>query len=358
MPMDAIEKKPLNNGSPLRLLLTVTWQEQGEWYLYRRLKERCQNVRVIHARGGAGPGSRLMARLTPVLLALKAFAGRGNVDVVCSWSMPVGVCYGLLNRLLQRRTAPRHILRDLHINMVRTDWRYRLRLAVLRYALPGIDTLLCTSREEESLYARMLGIEPERIAFFPETAPSQFIFAQNAAMPSDYVFACGNSDRDFDTLLAAVDGLGHATIILSQQYRPRRALPAGVQILSHRVSVQKMQGLIQGAAVVVVPLEHTRVAAGQNSLLEAMALGRPVIVTDNFATREYVVHGQTALLCPAGNAAHMSAHLRRIFEDREAAEAMGTRARAAAASMLDEQVRLFFDILHRYGDIQGNTTRI
>jgi len=327
----------------LRLLVVVTWKEEGQWYLYRQLKTRFRTVEVLQP----GPGMRhvpaLAGRVMPALLALRAFARRRRFDAVCSWSTPVGVCYGLLNRLAGRRGGPRHILRDFHVNMEREDWRYRLRLGLLRTALPGIDTLLCTSREEAPLYAETFALEPARIRFFPDVPPSQFLAVRTAAAVSDYIFAYGNSDRDFDTLLKAVQGLGHQTIILSQQFAPRRPVPPGVQIVSDRVSMPKIQEIIQAAAVVVVPLEHYRVAAGQNSLLEAMALGRPVIVTENFATREYTVHGRTALLCPAGDAACMAQLLRQVFADRSAAEAMAARARQAASEMLDSQVELFID---------------
>lgn len=334
--MDTMKHNHPETIGRLRLLLVVTWEEKGEWYLYQRLKECCRSVEVVHPHQSRD-------RLTPVLLALRAFARRGNVDAVCSWSLPVGVCYGLLNRLLRSRKAPRHILRDFHLNLMRADWRYRLRLAFLRLALPGIDVLLCTSREEAALYQKMFALAPGRVSFFPDAPPSQFLTVKSVGPVSDYVFAYGNSDRDFDTLLAAAEGLDHDTVILSQQYKPVRSLSAGVRILSHRISLQAMQELIQQAAVVVVPLEHYRVAAGQNSLLEAMALGRPVIVTENFATREYAEHGRTALLCPPGDAARMAELLRQVFEDRQAAETMAARAREAAAEMLDRQVELFID---------------
>lgn len=329
----------------LRLLLVVTWREEGSWYLYRQLKARCRSVEVLQP----GPWLRhvpaFAGRVIPALLALGAFARRRRFDAVCSWSTPVGVWYGLLNRLPGSRGGPRHILRDFHLNMGRKDWRCRLRLGLVRTALPGIDTLLCTSREEEPLYARTFALDGARIRFFPDAPPSQFLSVQQAAPVSDYVFACGNSDRDFETLLDAVTGLGLKTVILSQNFKPGRCLPPEVRIIPDRVPMETMQAMIQSAAVVVVPLEHERVAAGQNSLLEAMALGRPVIVTENFATREYARHGRTALLCPAGDASSMAALLRQVFSDRDAAEAMAARAREASHALLDRQVSLFMESL-------------
>ena len=38
----------------LRLLLVVTWKEEGEWYLYRRLTARCRCVEILQPARGTG----------------------------------------------------------------------------------------------------------------------------------------------------------------------------------------------------------------------------------------------------------------------------------------------------------------
>jgi hypothetical protein len=358
--MEVRKNKPSMNSAAdsfegctrLKLLLLVTWKEEGEWYLYRQLKARLQSVEVLQpfffSKAWPGFMAMLAAFFAPVYITLLAFARRTRFDAVFSWSMRMGVCYGILNRLFGSSVSARHILRDFHINPLRTDWRYRLRLALLRFALPGIDAILCTSRQEERQYAEQLAISPDRSCFFPDVPPSQFLKVHAARSVSDYIFACGNSDRDFKTLIGAVKVHEHPTVILSQQFRPREPLPATVRLISHRVSAQELQDLILGARAVVVPLEHFQVAAGQNSMLEAMALGRPVIVSENVATLEYARHGDTAFFFPAGDAARLAQLVQQVFADPDMAEAMGRGAHESVRRLLDEQVRMFLDIARRF----------
>ncbi len=74
------------------------------------------------------------------------------------------------------------------------------------------------------------------------------------------------------------------------------------------------------------------------SVLEAMAMGRPVITTDAPGCRETVVDGVNGLLVPPGNAVALEAAMERLLLEPELAEAMGR------ASL--DRVRARYDI-HR-----------
>jgi len=340
----------------LSLLIMITWKEEGEWYLYRALAERCRAVEILQPFRPRGVWARFLGRvsagLASLCLPLRAVARRKRFDFVLSWSMRMGVWYGILNRVCGREGAPPHILRDFHVNLVRRDWRYRLRLRLLRFALPGIDGVLCTSREEARLYAELFGIPPGRICFFPDVPPSQFLAMPPAEAVSDYVFAYGNSDRDFETLIEAVRVLPLEVVILSQQFAPSTPLPGNVRLLTETVSVDRLTDLIRSARLVVLPLQHHDVAAGQNSMLETMALGRPLIVASNLATREYAQDGVSALYFPPGDALALRSVLQDAGARAAAMEAMGKRAHDGVKALLDDQVALLCDILERWKPIR------
>lgn len=67
-----------------------------------------------------------------------------------------------------------------------------------------------------------------------------------------------------------------------------------------------------------------------NSVVEAMAAGRPVVATAVGGTPEAVVEGQTALLVPAGDDAAMAQALRRLVESPEQRRAFGAAGRERA----------------------------
>lgn len=64
-----------------------------------------------------------------------------------------------------------------------------------------------------------------------------------------------------------------------------------------------------------------------NSILEYMAAGRPVVVTDVGGAREVVSEGVTGHLVPSGDDAMMAERLIALLRDPEKAQAMGRRGR-------------------------------
>ena len=83
------------------------------------------------------------------------------------------------------------------------------------------------------------------------------------------------------------------------------------------------------------------------AVIEAQAAGVPVVATPVGGIRETVVDGETGLLVPTGNPGGLAAAIRRLLEDRPAAEAMAAEARRRVRErfsierMLDETLRLY-----------------
>ena len=64
------------------------------------------------------------------------------------------------------------------------------------------------------------------------------------------------------------------------------------------------------------------------TLLEAMACGRPAICTDVASMPEVVVNGETGYVVPPGNPAALGAAIASVLADPDAADRMGARGRA------------------------------
>ena len=83
------------------------------------------------------------------------------------------------------------------------------------------------------------------------------------------------------------------------------------------------------------------------AVIEAQAAGVPVVATPVGGIRETVVDGETGLLVPTGDPAALAAAIRRLLEDREAAQAMAAEAkrrvreRFSIERMVEETLRLY-----------------
>jgi glycosyltransferase involved in cell wall biosynthesis len=84
---------------------------------------------------------------------------------------------------------------------------------------------------------------------------------------------------------------------------------------------------------------------------EAMMRGCATVVTTRGGLAETVQHGQTGLHVPPGDADALAQALLVLLRDREAAEAMGARARVFALSAFDEDRYLdkILDVYRRAG---------
>jgi len=105
---------------------------------------------------------------------------------------------------------------------------------------------------------------------------------------------------------------------------------------------------LQRASLVVVP---SFMESCPYSLIEAMALGKPIVASSVPGIRDMVVDGESALLVPPGDPKALASAMERILAD----EALGHRIGAAAADrarerfslsrMCDETVRYFETVL-------------
>jgi glycosyltransferase involved in cell wall biosynthesis len=83
------------------------------------------------------------------------------------------------------------------------------------------------------------------------------------------------------------------------------------------------------AAIVVVPLLPNDFQAGVTTLLEAMAMGKAVVVSATEGQRDIVVDGQTGILVPPGDEASLRDVLRRLLADPAERARLGQNARCA-----------------------------
>jgi len=81
-------------------------------------------------------------------------------------------------------------------------------------------------------------------------------------------------------------------------------------------------------------------------LLEAMALGLPIVASDVCAIPDIVSDGQTGLLVPPGDSHGLAAAIIRLYRDRKLAKGLGQagRSRLAQHFSLDEMVRKMIEV--------------
>lgn len=102
-----------------------------------------------------------------------------------------------------------------------------------------------------------------------------------------------------------------------------RGLTGSVQLLGDRSDVREVLAALD---VFVLP---SRTEGMSNALLEAMAMGLPVVATAVGGNQEVVTDGRSGVLVPADAAGAMAAAIARVLDDGAFAAALGSAARRA-----------------------------
>jgi len=224
---------------------------------------------------------------------------------------------------------PRIILTDCTWKAGEPPFGRAVRRAALK-ALDGPHVTYCVlSTFERERFGRTWGVDPARVRFTPWYVglPDEQLAADPPSDDDGHVFAGGDSLRDYGPLLSVADRL-QAPLIVASRTLGDVAVPAGVQ--AGPVSPERYAELSARAATVVVPLESREDrSAGQFTYLNAMALGKSVVVTDGPGVRDYVEHERTGLVVAPGDADALASAVNWTLapETRAAARAMGFRAR-------------------------------
>jgi glycosyltransferase involved in cell wall biosynthesis len=132
---------------------------------------------------------------------------------------------------------------------------------------------------------------------------------------------------------------------------PRRQLEAWhregvVEWWGHR---DDMPAVLAGATIVALPSYYGE--GVPKVLLEAAAVGRPIVTTDEPGCREVVRHGDNGLLVPARDPAALASAIGALLADRTRARAMGDRGRERAvdefdvASVVAQTMAIYDDLL-------------
>jgi glycosyltransferase involved in cell wall biosynthesis len=202
---------------------------------------------------------------------------------------------------------------------------------------------LGTSQREELI--ELAGVHDSRAHVVLHGVDGRFFTPDEGATRERLVLAVGRDlARDYNTFLAAVRDLDASVVVLAVRARNLAGLviPPNVEI-REAVPWGELRSLYASAGCAVVPLRRAGYpfgseASGITALLEAEAMATPLVATDRPVVREYLTHGESALLVPEEDPAALRESIESLLDDRELGRALGNagRRRVAAHHTMDD----------------------
>jgi glycosyltransferase involved in cell wall biosynthesis len=289
----------------------------------------------LHAQAAMLPGwlefasggkEKSLGPLRSLYWGWKLFRTSREFDVVLTGFERPWHVFALLQKGFRRKRKP-HFIIYFGLQRPKRLWYYR-------HIVDACSRVVVHARCQVDLYARTLGVSTDKFAcVFYHTTLNGYHGPRADLLPvqqGDYLFS-GGGFRDYATLLEAAGQLPCRTVIATrdQSYFHNLKIPANVEIVT--TSHEEFFRLMAGARAVVLPL-HSGVLhpGGEQSYLNAMAMGKLVVVAADFGADEYITNGVDGMVVPAGNSAALRDCLLNLLANRLDVEAMGSAAKRTA----------------------------
>ncbi len=210
--------------------------------------------------------------------------------------------------------------------------RSRLLLQGLRLAAVP-HRFLCLSTAQQRFLQVCYRIPRDRLQTICWHVDHRFFSPTMPPPVPTLICSAGMASRDYETLVTAVSDLPVQLKIAADSPWFQQALNIRIDALPSNVEVRSygtytaLRDLYAQSAFVVVPLENVAYAAGYTVVLEAMAMGKAVIVTRTRQPDDFIIEGKTGFRVPPGDADTLRERIQYLLDHPEAAQTMGGEGR-------------------------------
>lgn len=266
------------------LLLITADVEKAREQVQQGLSPRMDYLELADALGADVLGNRavLASRRARLLSRLRRGAGHawlasrifGDYDNIFSDGEHIGLLLGM--KLSGKRHRSRHVM----IGHGLSAWRKRMLGGLAR---KGIDALIVHCGTQLKFALENLQMDHSQVYLTPYQVDTEF-WQPRVSSEELLIVSCGLEHRDYRTLAAAVENLPVGVSIAAASHWSRygnslnpKKLPPNVSVGSYDYG--ELRDLYGRARFVVVPLVDSDYPAGIATVLEAMAMGKAVIVS-------------------------------------------------------------------------------
>jgi glycosyltransferase involved in cell wall biosynthesis len=252
----------------------------------------------------------------------------GDTDLVVS-ALP-----NLLPASARLRRRPRVVLLDFALATL-LDRRRGAAQAILRASLRSAAAIVCLSDVQRIRLLDRVAVAPEHVHTVLLGVDHVFLRpSARDAQADGFVLAVGKDlARDYRSLAQAAAELSVQFVIVCEDRNVRGLdLPSNIQV-RRGLTFGELRELYDRARCVVLPVRHADYpygteGSGLTALLEAMAMAKPIVVSDRPIFREYVRAEESAVLVSPEDPGALKDAIDRVLSDDGFADGLGRAARA------------------------------
>lgn len=309
---------------------------ENHWPLINILRERLPEATFDCGEVSGFSSYRYRFQLFAKVPWLAFFAFKSVLTRIKHPPLPDFVCVGsdmeLIGCLLARFFT-RKIIPIIWIGFIYTPRKLTLlreaRWLYFRALLSQTAGVICYSKFETEFLPKLFRLK--------KTTFLSILYGGNLNVPqksltkeenkTSYIVSAGRSGRDYPLLFEAIKNLPKKLHLVcdSRHALKRLKIPSNVTVLSNCHGTNYIQELA-GADIVVLPLKDEKLSSGQMVFVDAMALGKAVIITKTATTVEYGEHLKTCYFVRPGSVEEICSAID-ICNKPEIIEAIGSEAK-------------------------------
>lgn len=266
-------------------------------------------------------------------LARQVHRRQGEYDAIVTWGEKFSLALTLVQRLA-RRPKP-------HIGMIGQFAKPNTQVP-LRLFGSSLRAIITWTSVQRRYAVESLGFPPERVFLVRHYVDQRFYMPRHSA-GADMICGVGAEMRDYPTLIEALRGtdlrchiatdhvrVPHKVRLIKDRRVPVDAfpIPSDANVTIGPKPLAELRELYARSRFVVVPLLPSDSDNGVTVILEAMAMGKPVICSRTRGQVDIIQDGVTGLYVPVGDPDALRAAMLSLWADPERVRAMGAQARA------------------------------
>jgi glycosyltransferase involved in cell wall biosynthesis len=198
-----------------------------------------------------------------------------------------------------------------------------------------VTTFLANSNAQVRIMTEEMKFPADRVRLFWDHVDDKFFTPEDVIVAERQVCAAGLAHRDYPTLIEATRGTDiqvkiEANSAWLQQTSADTAFSVhdGIEFTNDGTT-KGLRSLYARSAAVVVPLQKVDFTVGFTTILEGMAMGKPVVSVSNPCQGDFVVPGETGVLVPPEDVDALRKALIGLLDDPAECRRLGANGRQA-----------------------------
>ena len=278
---------------------------------------------------------RQLYKLLPVYVAqlIEALFILHRYDIILSHTEKAGLPLALVMKIFGINKP--HVIIISRITSV-NEKKSRQKIWFLKKTKDSISKIIIWSSMQRKIAIEKLGVPADKIILVKRGTDQKFWRPQPQSTKLNMICAAGMEARDYPTLVEALRPLNircHIAVGASRgelfdtvkKLYDIKNLPKSITV--GRKSLTELRDLYTQSQFVVVPIMQSDSDNGLTTILESMAMGKPVICSRTEGQIDVIQDGVTGIFVPLNDPIAMREAILELWNDPERCRKMGIEAR-------------------------------